>query len=76
MDFTEFITFCNNYDFGVAAFNTYHVGNGVFCYLMISQKGLAGQFYKIECALCDLDNELGKLSKVIERRTSTFLINR
>lgn len=76
MDFIKFITFCNNYDFGVAAFNTYRVGNGIFCYLMISQKGLAGQFYKIECLLCDLDNELDKLSKVIKRRTFTFLIKR
>lgn len=76
MDLKEFMVFCNNYDFRIAAFNTYHVGNGIFCCFIVSQKSDSGQFYEIKCSLNRLDAEFDRLSKVIELRTSTYLIDK
>lgn len=58
MDFQEFLIKIQSLGYGIVAFNTYYQRDVYYCYIMISEKGDTGKFYKREFKTFELNDNL------------------
>lgn len=69
MDFSEFILKIHEYDWGIAAFNTYNQNRINHCYMMVSEKGTNVKAIKIECSAYNLNEKLDQVLLEIQNRS-------
>lgn len=67
MDMQEFIAKIHERNFGVASFNTYMQDGVNHCFIIVTEIGNDGRFFKEECIDQKLNNTLQKMLDDIEK---------